>query len=46
MFAKFKEMLTTFQVSIPFHEVLELIPMFGKFMQALLKGTKHKLVKE
>lgn len=33
-------MLTTLQVSISFHEILELIP------KALLKGTKQKLVKE
>lgn len=46
MFAKFKEMMTTLHVSISFHVVLELIPKFTKFMQALLKGTKQKLVKE
>lgn len=45
MFAKFKEILTTLPVSISFHEVLKLIPKFSKFMQALLKGTKHKLIK-
>lgn len=46
MFEKFKEMLTTLQVSILFHEVLELIPKFSKFMKALLKGTNQKVVKE
>ncbi|XP_050909933.1 uncharacterized protein LOC127123788 [Lathyrus oleraceus] len=46
LFTKFKEMLATFQVSISFHEILELIPKFAKFMLALLKDTKPKLVKE
>lgn len=46
MFAKFKEMLTILQVSILFHEILELIPKFSKFIKALLKGTKQKVVKE
>lgn len=46
MFAKFKEMLTTLQVSISFHEVLELMHKFTKFMKALLKGIKQKVVKE
>lgn len=36
MFAKFKEMLIILQVSISFREILELIPKFAKFMQALL----------
>lgn len=44
MFAKFKEMFTTLQVSISFHEILELMPKFSKFMKALLKGTKDKIV--
>lgn len=39
-------MLATLQVSILFHEVLELMPKFSKFMKELLKGTKQKLVKE
>lgn len=46
MFTKFKEMLATLQVSILFHEILELMPKFSKFMKALLKGTKEKLIKE
>lgn len=46
MFEKFKEMLKKLQVSISFHEVLELIPKFSKFMQALLKGGKQKLTQE
>lgn len=43
MFAKFKEMLTTIQVSISFHEILELIPKFAKFLKAILKGTKENI---
>lgn len=39
-------MLTTLHVSISFHEVLELMPKFYKFMKALLNGTKQKVVKE
>lgn len=39
-------MLTTLQGSISFHEVLELMPKFAKFMKVLLNGTKHKLDKE
>ena len=46
MFVKCKEILSTLQVSISFHEILELIPKFSKFMKELLKGTKHKVVKE
>lgn len=46
MVAKFKEMLTTLQVSISFHEVLELMTKFDKFMKELLKRTKQKVVKE
>lgn len=46
MFAKFKEMLANFQVSILFHEILEPIPKFVKFMKVLLKGTKGKVGKE
>lgn len=46
LFTKFKEMMTTLQVSILFHEVMERMPKFYKFMKALLKGTKQKLVKE
>lgn len=46
MLEKFKEMLTTLQVSISFYEILELIPKFDKFMHALLKGTKKKMKKE
>ncbi|XP_050896177.1 uncharacterized protein LOC127102896 [Lathyrus oleraceus] len=46
MFAKFKEMLATLQISISFHEILELMPNFFKFMKALLKGTKGKAFKE
>lgn len=46
MFAKFKEMLTTLHVSISFHEILELMPKFVKFMQALLKGKEEKMIKE
>lgn len=46
LFAKFKEMLTTLQVSIYFHEVLELMPKFFNFMKAMLKGTKQNSVKE
>lgn len=45
MFAKFKEMLKTLQLSISFHEVLELMPKFSKFMNALLKGTNQKVDK-
>lgn len=33
-------------VSISFHEILELIPKFAKFIPALLKGTQQKLTKE
>lgn len=33
LFARFKEMLATLQVSISFHEVLELTPKFSKFMR-------------
>lgn len=46
MFVKFKENLDTVQVSIQFHEVLELMSKFAKFMKELLKGTKEKGVKE
>ncbi|XP_050889535.1 uncharacterized protein LOC127094798 [Lathyrus oleraceus] len=46
MFAKFKEMLTTLPVNILFHDILELMPKFSKFMNALLKGMKEKVVKE
>ncbi|XP_050891208.1 uncharacterized protein LOC127096692 [Lathyrus oleraceus] len=46
LFVRFKEMLATLQVSILFHEVLELMPKFSKFMKELLKVTKQKLVKE
>lgn len=46
MFAKFKEMLATLQVSILFHETLELTHKFTKFMKELLKWTKEKVVKE
>lgn len=46
MFAKFKKMLTTLQIRISFHEVLELMPKFSKFMKSLLKGTNQKVVKE
>ena len=45
MFTKFKEMLATLQVSISFHEILELMPKFAKFMKALLKRTKEKVDK-
>lgn len=46
MFEKFKEMLATLQLSISFHEILELMPKFAKFMKALLKSTNEKVVKE
>lgn len=46
LFTRFKEMLTKLQVSISFHEVLELMPEFSKFMKVLLTGTKQKLDKE
>ncbi|XP_050909913.1 uncharacterized protein LOC127123760 [Lathyrus oleraceus] len=46
VFPKFKEMLTTPQVSISFHEILELMPKSVKFMKALLKGMKEKAVKD
>ncbi|XP_050909986.1 uncharacterized protein LOC127123850 [Lathyrus oleraceus] len=46
MFAKFKEMLDTLQVSISFHEIFELMPKFTKFIKALLKRTKEKMVKK
>lgn len=46
MFAKFKEMLDTLQVSISFHKILELMPKFDKFMKALLKGKNEKVVKK
>lgn len=46
LFARFKEMLAKLQVSIYFHEVLELMPKFSKFMKALLNCTKKKLDKE
>lgn len=46
MFAKFKEMLDNLLVSISFHEILELMPMFVKFMKVLLKGAKGKIGKE
>lgn len=46
MFAKFKEILATLQVHISFHEILELIPKFIKFMHALVKGGKKKLTQE
>lgn len=46
MFAKFKEILATPRVSILFHEILELMHKFAKFMKALLKGMKEKVVKE
>lgn len=46
MFAKFKEMLTTLQVSIFSHDILEPMPKFDKFMKAILKETKEKVVKE
>ena len=42
MFAKFKEMLATIQVSISFHEILELMPKFTKIMKTLLKGKGNK----
>lgn len=46
LFAKFKEILTTLQVSILFHEILELIPKFVKFMKTLLKEKKKMLMLE
>lgn len=46
MCAKIKEILTTLQVSILFYEILELMPKFDKFMKALLKGVKQKVVKQ
>lgn len=46
LFVRFKEMLTKLQVSIYFHEVLELMPKFAKFMKEFLNGTKHKMDKE
>lgn len=46
MFEKFQKMLATLQVGISFHEILELMPKFDKFMKELLKGTKEKVVKE
>lgn len=46
MFLKLKEILATLHVSISFHEILERMPKFIKFMKALLKGTKEKAVKE
>lgn len=46
MFIKFKEMFTTRQVNIPFHEILEIMPKFSKFMKALLKGINEKVVKK
>ncbi|XP_050877952.1 uncharacterized protein LOC127081779 [Lathyrus oleraceus] len=46
MFAKFKEILATLRESISFHEILELIPKFAKFMKALLNRTKEKRIKE
>lgn len=46
IFVKFKEMLATLQVNISSHEILELMPKFAKFMKALLKVTKDKMVKE
>lgn len=46
LFTRFKEMLTKLHVSIYFHEFLELMPKFSKFMKELLTGTKHKLDKE
>lgn len=46
LFAKFKEMFATLQVSFSFHKVLKLMPKFSKFMKVFLKGTKQKLVKE
>lgn len=46
LFARFKEMLTTLQVIIYFHEVLEIMLKFAKFMKALLNGTKKTLDKE
>lgn len=46
LFSRFNEMLTKLEVSIYFHEVLELIPKFSKFMKAFLNGTKQKLDKE
>lgn len=45
MFEKFKEVLTQLQVSISFHETLELISKFSKFMQVLLKDGKQRLTK-
>lgn len=45
LFTRFKEMLTKILVSISFHEVLELMPKFSKFMKALLTSTKQKLDK-
>ncbi|XP_050909769.1 uncharacterized protein LOC127123611 [Lathyrus oleraceus] len=46
MFEKSQEILATLQVGISFHEILELMPKFDKFMKELLKGTKEKVVKE
>lgn len=46
MFEKFKEMLTTLQVSILFQDILDLMSQFAKFMKELLKGTKENVVKE
>lgn len=39
-------MCTKIKVSISFHEILELITKFSKFMLALLKGRKQKLTQE
>lgn len=34
------------QASLYFHETLELIPKFAKFLQALIKGGKQRLTQE
>lgn len=46
MFENFKDMLKQLKVSLSFHEILELIPKFSKFMSVIMKGGKQKLMQE
>lgn len=46
LFSRFKEKSTNLQKMISFHEVLELLPKFSKFMKAMLNDTKQKLDNE
>lgn len=40
IFENFKDMLKQLQVRLYFHEILELISKFAKFMQVFMKGGK------